>query len=223
MIATSVTLTLANHNYPLKHLVAAAVETAALRSEQVLNGGFATSASWTFGTGWAHDAGDLEADHTAGNTAALQQNVGVVAGSLYKLVFTVKNRGAGDVTPTLGGVAGVAVSSNTTSTQYIVASTTGNLIFTPHTDFDGSIDDVSVKKCEAVRGKYRGRNVIIEAPSTNGAAVLIGDSSLSGTVYGASIAAGYNKALQALGNINLGGLYARSDTAAQVLNVLVIP
>ena len=113
--------------------------------EKVANGAFATSASWTFGTGWAHDAGNLEADHTAGNTAALEQDVTSVAGEGYQVIFTVKNRTAGTVTPQVGGVSGSAVSTNTTSTQTIRATGTGNLKFTPTTDFDGSIDDVSVK------------------------------------------------------------------------------
>jgi len=113
--------------------------------EKVINGAFATSASWTFGTGWAHDAGNLEADHTAGNTAALEQNVTAVAGEGYQVVFTVKNRTAGTVTPQVGGVSGSAVSTNSTSTQTIRATGTGNLKFIPTTDFDGSIDDASVK------------------------------------------------------------------------------
>jgi intein/homing endonuclease len=120
---------------------------ASLGSEKVSNGNFSTvpDTSWTWGTGWTHDTTNLEADHTTGNTAALEQNVSAVAGEIYQVVFTVKNRTAGSVTPQLGGVNGTAVSSNTTSTQQIRATGTGNLKFTPSSDFDGSIDDVSVK------------------------------------------------------------------------------
>jgi len=121
--------------------------TATLGSEKVSNGAFTTvpDAAWTWGTGWAHDTTNLEADHTAGNTAALEQGVSAVAGEIYQVVFTVKNRTAGSVTSQVGGVNGAAVSSNTTSTQQIRATGTGNLKFTPSSDFDGSIDDVSVK------------------------------------------------------------------------------
>lgn len=118
---------------------------ASLGSEKVVNGAFADSSSWTWGTGWAHDATNLEADHTAGNTAALEQNVSAVTGEIYQVVFTVKNRTTGSITPQVGGVNGAAVSANTTSTQQIRATGTGNLKFTPSSDFNGSLDDISVK------------------------------------------------------------------------------
>ncbi|MBU2578172.1 hypothetical protein KKA69_05110, partial [Patescibacteria group bacterium] len=119
--------------------------TASLGSEKVTNGTFADATAWTWGTGWAHDAVNLEADHTAGNVLALEQSVSAVAGEIYQVVFTVLNRTAGSVTPQVGGVNGAAVSSNSTSTQQIRATGTGNLKFTPTTDFDGSVDTVSVK------------------------------------------------------------------------------
>lgn len=114
--------------------------------EKVVNGNFATNANWTFGTGWSFDAVNLEADHTVGNTADLEENVSAVSGEVYQITFTVKNLTSGQIVPSIGGGVGTAVSSNSTSIQYITAVSSGNLKFTPLTNFDGSIDDVAVKK-----------------------------------------------------------------------------
>lgn len=118
--------------------------------EMVVNGDFATSGTWIWGTGWSHDAVNLEADHTPGNTAALEQNVSVIAAKTYLVTFTIKNRTAGSVVPTLGGVNGNTRGADGVYSETITASTTGNLKFTPSTDFDGSIDDVSVKETSGI-------------------------------------------------------------------------
>lgn len=115
-------------------------------TNKAVNGNFATNANWTFGTGWAFDAVNLEADHTVGNTEDLQEDVSAVSGEVYQVTFTVKNSTGGQVVPSIGGGTGTAVSSNSTSIQYITAVSSGNLKFTPLTNFDGSIDDVIVKK-----------------------------------------------------------------------------
>ena len=104
---------------------------------------------WTWGTGWSNDYINQEADHAAGNVVALEQNIKVLAGKVYDVTFTVKNRLAGSVTPYLGGVAGAIVSVDSTVTRTITATGTGNLQFVPSSDFDGSIDDVSVKESTA--------------------------------------------------------------------------
>ena len=120
-------------------------------SEKVANGDFSTHApsncnGWTLGADWACDIVSNEVDNTGAGTTTLEQNVSSVAGETYVVSFTVKNRTAGTVTPQVGGVSGSAVSSNTAASQLIVATGTGNLIFTPNAAFDGSIDDASVKK-----------------------------------------------------------------------------
>jgi len=118
-----------------------------LGSEKVLNPSFTTvpDTDWIWGTGWVHDTTIKEADHTPGNILALEQNVNAIAGELYQVIFTVKNKTLGSVVPQLGGVNGVGAYSNMTYTQQITATGTGNLKFTPTADFDGSIDDVSVR------------------------------------------------------------------------------
>mgnify|MGYP000871474017 CR=1 FL=1 len=115
-------------------------------ADKAINGNFATSASWIFGTGWSFDAVNFEADHAVGNTADLEEDVSAVSGEVYQVTFTVKNLTSGQVVPSIGGGVGTAVSSNSTSIQYITAVSSGNLKFTPLTNFDGSIDNIIVKK-----------------------------------------------------------------------------
>jgi hypothetical protein len=86
--------------------------------------------------------------HSSG-TAVLEQDVSAVAAEKYYVTFEIKNRTAGTVTPSVGGVAGTAASDVGLNTQIITATGTGNLQFTPTTDFDGSIDSVSVKKIDS--------------------------------------------------------------------------
>lgn len=116
--------------------------------EKVVNGDFATNATWTWGAGWAFDGAAFEADHTAGagNTAALEQNITTVADKNYLVVFTIKNRTAGSVVPSIGDVNGPTRGADGTYTQTITAINTDNLKFTPTETFDGSIDDVLVKE-----------------------------------------------------------------------------
>ena len=97
-----------------------------------------TDVAWTFGTGWALGGGN-QADHTAGNTAALEMDIGAEDEETYRVTFTVASRTAGTVTAQVGGVSGVAISADGTYTQRITATGTGNLKFVPSTDFDGEI------------------------------------------------------------------------------------
>jgi hypothetical protein len=110
----------------------------------VANGTFTGSAaSWTLGAGWAYGTNNVT--HTSG-TATLVPNpaVNIVIGGVYTLTYTVSGRSAGTITPTLGGAAGTARTTNGTFIQALTATTTGNLIFTPDTAFNGTIDDVSI-------------------------------------------------------------------------------
>lgn len=110
---------------------------------------FSGAGNWT-GTGWAVTGGVFL--HTVGNTAdadlgnAFLTASQIVSLNIYKVVFTVASCTQGTLTPKVGTTVGQAVASNTTFTQYIAAS--GNnvdLIFTPSSDFNGSIDNISIK------------------------------------------------------------------------------
>lgn len=115
-------------------------------------GTFEDPAPWTFGTGWAHDAINEEADHTAGNTADLEETptTALVNGATYYLSFQIKNRTAGGVTPKIGGTSGVERLGNTTHVQLIKAGSGSLLEFTPSSAFDGSIDNVILNRVCAV-------------------------------------------------------------------------
>lgn len=109
-----------------------------------------STGNWT-GTGWAISGGTF--NHTVGNTAdgvlanSAMTASQIVSGNVYKIVFTVSARTAGTVTPKVGTTAGQAVSLNGVYTQYVSASGNNvNVILTPTTAFDGSIDNVSVTR-----------------------------------------------------------------------------
>jgi hypothetical protein len=91
---------------------------------------------WTLNTGWTCSSGVIT--HTAG-TGTAHYTPAITAGNTYRLVFTT-TRTAGSVTPSVGGTAGAAVATAVTSTFDIATTTTGDLIFTPTTDFAGTIN-----------------------------------------------------------------------------------
>ncbi|OGZ09628.1 MAG: hypothetical protein A3D67_00930 [Candidatus Lloydbacteria bacterium RIFCSPHIGHO2_02_FULL_51_22] len=117
-----------------------------LGSELAANGNFSSGqTSWSFGSGWTEVGA---AQHISG-TAALSQTIPTLeAGKPYRVTFDMTGRTAGNATPFLGGAAGILVNINgTTITQTIIPSTSGGTIsFTPTSGFNGTIDNVSVKK-----------------------------------------------------------------------------
>jgi hypothetical protein len=162
--------------------------TAPLGSELVSNGTFADNTVWTWGTGWAHDAANLEADHTTGNTAALTQSISVTNGSTYQVSFDIKNRTAGSVTFDVGGVYIYDYGSDTTleggdtTRSFVASGTTGSqtLSITPSSDFDGSVDNVSVKAITGVSQP----NVAYLDDSGDTAVEIRGDYGLFNTFIG---------------------------------------
>lgn len=69
--------------------------------------------------------------------------------------------------------------------------------------------------------RIRGTEISLQAPSTNVADVLVGDSSLSGTRYGKSLSIGAGYTYRFDKALSLGNLYVRSASAGQKLNVEV--
>jgi Concanavalin A-like lectin/glucanases superfamily len=112
--------------------------------ELVSNGGFNYDAYWTKGANWAISGG--VATHTPGSTATLSQTSFPIRNTRnYDITFTVSGRTAGTITPKVGATStGTTRSSNGTFTETIAAAGTATLSFTPDTNFDGSINDVSV-------------------------------------------------------------------------------
>lgn len=121
--------------------------TGTLGAEQMPN---FTSSNWTITAGWeATNDGGTQLDHNAAGVTTITPSAAttIVAGTLYKVVITMNAMTVGTgATYTLGGVAGSALNSASTFTDYIKATTTGNLIITPAvTTTRFTINSVSVK------------------------------------------------------------------------------
>ena len=117
-----------------------------LGAELLTNGNFTTNSAWTWGTGWTWDNVNYEADHATGSTSGLSQNISIIAGATYQIVFTLKYVASGSVTFYVGSRAGTTRNSPGTYTELIVAANTSIPIFVPTADFEGSIDNVSLKR-----------------------------------------------------------------------------
>ena len=101
----------------------------------ILGSELLTAANWT-STNWT---GSFAAgyDHTAGNTTALSNTLAATIGVYYQIAYTVSNYTSGSFTVTFGGVT--SEDQFATGADGLLATTTGNLIITPTSDFDGSI------------------------------------------------------------------------------------
>ncbi len=111
-------------------------------AEYVTNGTFTTDTGWTKGTGWTIAAGVATATGAISTALSQTSAITLIAGYTYTITYTV-TRTAGTVTPSIGGTAGTARSSNATFTETIIAGTTQILAFTG-AGFSGTIDNVSV-------------------------------------------------------------------------------
>jgi len=111
-------------------------------AEYVTNGAFGSDTGWTKGTGWTIAAGVATATGAISTALSQTSAITLIAGYTYTITYTV-TRTAGTVTPSVGGTAGTARSTNATFTETIVAGSTQILAFTG-AGFSGTIDNVSV-------------------------------------------------------------------------------
>jgi hypothetical protein len=106
-------------------------------------------ANWTLnGTGeWvsACDNDTWGLKHVTGVETAVAATATVSAASVYLVTLEISGMTLGNLTPTLGGVAGAAVTANGYNYQRITAGADGDLTLTPSTDFNGLIRNASVK------------------------------------------------------------------------------
>lgn len=120
-----------------------------LGSELVSTGDFASDTNWTKGTGWTIGSG--VATHAAGTASEISQDISAVEDTYYRVEFDVSGRTAGSVTPELGGTAGTAISADDTDIKETIrAGADGDIAFSATSDFDGSIDNVSVKEVTSI-------------------------------------------------------------------------
>lgn len=117
--------------------------TGAFGANIVPNGTFATDFTGWNGTNWTWNAGT--ALHTAGTIDELYSTnmPSAVIGSTYRVVFSMQGS-VGSVRVYFGGVWGGLRSFTNTFTDYVTATATNALSFTPTSDFNGFIDNVSI-------------------------------------------------------------------------------
>ncbi|KKM07914.1 hypothetical protein LCGC14_1729150 [marine sediment metagenome] len=118
------------------------LDTGAVPPDLVTNGDMGASGSWTE-NGWSISAG--VANSVGAQDTNLDQTLVITENVAYEVVFEIKARSAGTVTPILGGVSGTAQSAVQVHTEIIIAGS-GSLIRFDAIGFTGTIDDVVIKQ-----------------------------------------------------------------------------
>jgi hypothetical protein len=125
-----------------------------LGSDLVTNGNFATDSDWIKGAGWTISGGVASIDGSQGGSVNLQQDAGLVTDEVYEVTFDVVTRSAGQVRAIAGGNAnGTWRSSTGTFTEYLRSTNNSYIYFKADSSFNGSIDNVSVKKINGYAGQ----------------------------------------------------------------------
>jgi hypothetical protein len=116
--------------------------------ELVADGDMSADTNWTLGDGWSIAAGVADSDGTQAGDSDLTQTplVALVNGEVYSLVFTAANRTAGNVTGVVGETEGTDRATNNTFTELITAAAGTDIDIRADVDFDGDVDDVSLKQ-----------------------------------------------------------------------------
>jgi len=115
-------------------------------SELVTNGDFATDSDWSKQTGWTISGGTANCDGLSG-ASYLFQNIGAsTIGTTYKIQLDVSNYISGTLVAAYGGTSAASITSNGSYTFYVkTTSTDANTSYLSY-NFEGSIDNVSVKE-----------------------------------------------------------------------------
>lgn len=152
---------------------------ASFGAEKVTNGDFTTDLTgWTNNGNWAQSSGT--ALHTAGSTNTLEQDVSVVAGNYLKISFTTSGVTAGSIVTAVGGTSVPSISDSRTVNIVIKTLSTANLSFTPTSDFDGAIDNISVTQATATSN-----DIVLKNDNATDALILkSGGASLSNILIG---------------------------------------
>ncbi len=116
--------------------------------EKIVNGGFDADTDWTKGAGWTIAGG--KAVHSSG-TAEIYQNIypNLVRGN-YRAVITISECTSGSLVIYVGSGNGTAISTNGIHTQYIKTTAVAQFTLIPSTDFNGKVDDFSVKAISGI-------------------------------------------------------------------------
>jgi hypothetical protein len=174
-------------SYPFQ--VQGTQSTAPLGVDQATNGSFDTQGhglrSWILtgadSTGWAWTTG--KAVHSSG-TNALKQNITVITASNYIVTFTVTGMTTGTLTCSLGAftTALVVSASGDYAASFITTSSGAQtLTFTPTTGFNGSIDNITIKRRTSISTPDF---VILNSDGTVGVTFRSGGSGLNNSFNG---------------------------------------
>lgn len=120
-------------------------------AEQVTNGDFATDSDWNKGTGWTISGGTASCNGTQSGTTEIYQSVSYPQNSTFKVQYTISNFTAGLIkTSFFADSSGTFQGANGLVVEYITVSNTGNgnFGFSASSNFNGSIDNVSVKEVQ---------------------------------------------------------------------------
>jgi hypothetical protein len=195
----------------------------------VQNWGFDSAANWTAGTGWAWGVTGVFTK-TAGTASNLTQTSGITleSGVTYTVIITTSGVTAGQIQIQLGGgTAGTAITTNTTTTQAVVAGATQDISIVANSTFAGSVD-----------------NFIVIAGGTNGQSPRFAryDATMQGSIWPGDLISGtatkhlLTMSAQTAGSstvpitlllVDMLGCYARIDgntaSAITLANTLTLP
>ena len=106
---------------------------------------------WSSSVNWVING--YEATHTPGASNSLVESSSLTIGKTYKFEYTVSGRTAGSVRARAGsGTSGEYISTNISVTEYLKCSGNDEILFTPSSDFDGTLSNVSVKEVNGNTG-----------------------------------------------------------------------
>jgi hypothetical protein len=152
--------------------------------ELVTNGDFGTDTDWTKGAGWTISGGVAVSDGTASN--AISQAGILTVGKTYVVSFDIVSRSAGFVRPQLGTTKGTSVSAVGSYSQTVTSLGNGTFYIFSVSNFNGTIDNVSVKLADADRSvNNKGlivNGTVTRTPVATGAD-LVGYSGFSASNY----------------------------------------
>ena len=116
-----------------------------LGAELQTNNHFTTDLSgYSVTTNWAWESPGV-ARHSTGSVVALTSSITLTDAVEYEITFTAGGSTAGTVTPYAGSGAAGTARGNGTFTERLTCTTSTDFLLTPTTDFDGWVDNVSVR------------------------------------------------------------------------------
>ena len=117
-----------------------------LGPELVTNGAFAADTDWTKDTSWTVAAGVATCSGAQAVAESISQILVLTPATAYRVRFSVMRRVAGGATPVVGVTKGTPRIEVGAYTEVIVAGATDVFEIEGDADFDGDIDNVSVRE-----------------------------------------------------------------------------